>query len=118
MVWEMQKSRPKKEECTCLTLNADMLQIMIPKLPNAQTCPPYADPVTTETIDMRKPMDPCLLMLRSCRSEELPSCQAAELCQEKSTRIKHVGIAIRHSKRRILFYTAGSRNGLKGVGIG
>ena len=29
-----------------------------------------------------------------------------------STRIKDAGIAIRHSRGRILFYTAGSRNGL------
>ena len=33
-----------------------------------------------------------------------------------STRIKDAGIAIRHSQGRILFYTAGSRNGLEGVG--
>ena len=33
-----------------------------------------------------------------------------------STRIKDAGIAIRHSQERILFYTAGSRNGLEGVG--
>ena len=33
-----------------------------------------------------------------------------------STRIKDAGIAIRHSQGRILFYTAGSRNGLKGLG--
>ena len=33
-----------------------------------------------------------------------------------STRIKDAGIAIRHSRGRILFYTAGSRNGLEGVG--
>ena len=32
-----------------------------------------------------------------------------------STRIKDAGIAIRHSRGRILFYTAGSRNGLEGV---
>ena len=31
------------------------------------------------------------------------------------TRIKDVGIAIRHSRGRILVYTAGSRNGLKGL---
>ena len=31
------------------------------------------------------------------------------------TRIKDAGIAIRHSRGRILFYTAGSRNGLEGV---
>ena len=35
-----------------------------------------------------------------------------------STRIKDAGIAIRHSRGRILFYTAVSRNWLKGVGIG
>ena len=35
-----------------------------------------------------------------------------------STRIKDAGIAIRHSRGRILFYTAGSRNGLKGVRTG
>ena len=35
-----------------------------------------------------------------------------------STRIKDAGIAIRHSRGRILFYTAGSRNRLKEVGIG
>ena len=35
-----------------------------------------------------------------------------------STRIKDAGIAIRHSRGRILFYTAGSRNGLKGVDVG
>ena len=36
-----------------------------------------------------------------------------------STRIKDAGIAIRHSRGRILFYTAGSRNGLERVaGIG
>ena len=33
-----------------------------------------------------------------------------------STRIKDAGIAIRHSRGRILFYTAGSRNGLEGLG--
>ena len=33
-----------------------------------------------------------------------------------STRIKDVGIGIRHSRGRILFYTAGSRNGLEGIG--
>ena len=33
-----------------------------------------------------------------------------------STRIKDAGIAMRHSRGRILFYTAGSRNGLEGVG--
>ena len=33
-----------------------------------------------------------------------------------STRIKDAGIAIRHSRGRILFSTAGSRNGLEGVG--
>ena len=32
-----------------------------------------------------------------------------------STRIKDAGIAIRHSRGRILFYTAGSRNGLEGL---
>ena len=32
-----------------------------------------------------------------------------------STRIKDAGIAIRHSRGGILFYTAGSRNGLEGV---
>ena len=32
-----------------------------------------------------------------------------------STRIKDAGIAIRHSRGRILFYTAGSRNGLERV---
>ena len=31
-----------------------------------------------------------------------------------STRIKDAGIAIRHSQGRILFYTAGSGNGLEG----
>ena len=36
-----------------------------------------------------------------------------------STRIKDAGIAIRHSRGRILFYTAGSRNGLERVaGVG
>ena len=35
-----------------------------------------------------------------------------------STRIEDVGIAIRHLRGRILFYNAGSRNGLKGVGTG
>ena len=35
-----------------------------------------------------------------------------ELC---STRIKDAGIAIRHSRGRILFYTTGSRNGLERV---
>ena len=34
-----------------------------------------------------------------------------------STRIKDAGIAIRHSRGRILFYTAGSRNGLEGVDV-
>ena len=34
---------------------------------------------------------------------------------ELSTRIKDAGIAIRHSRGRILFYTAGSRNGLERV---
>ena len=32
-----------------------------------------------------------------------------------STCIKNAGIAIRHSRGRILFYTAGSRNGLEGM---
>ena len=32
-----------------------------------------------------------------------------------SSCIKDAGIAIRHSQERILFYTAGSRNGLEGV---
>ena len=32
-----------------------------------------------------------------------------------STRIKDAGIAVRHSRGRILFYSAGSRNGLEGV---
>ena len=32
-----------------------------------------------------------------------------------STCIKDAGIAIRHSRERILFYTAGSKNGLEGV---
>ena len=32
-----------------------------------------------------------------------------------STRIKDAGIAIRHWRETILFYTAGSRNGLEGV---
>ena len=32
-----------------------------------------------------------------------------------STRIKDAGIAIRHSRGRILFYTAGSRNGVERV---
>ena len=36
-------------------------------------------------------------------------------CGLRSARIKDAGIAIRHSQRRILFYTAGSR---KGVGSG
>ena len=40
------------------------------------------------------------------------------LCMILSTRIKDAGTAIRHSGERILFYTAGSRNGLKGVDIG
>ena len=35
-----------------------------------------------------------------------------------STRIKDAGIAIRHSRERILFYTAGSRNGLERVARG
>ena len=34
-----------------------------------------------------------------------------------STRIKDAGIAIRHSRGRIFFYTAGSGNGLEGVGV-
>ena len=33
-----------------------------------------------------------------------------------STRIKDASLAIRHSRGRILFYTAGSRNELEGVG--
>ena len=33
-----------------------------------------------------------------------------------STRIKNAGIAIRHSRARILFYTAGSGSGLEGAG--
>ena len=33
---------------------------------------------------------------------------------QSSTRIKDAGIALRHSRGRILFYTAGSRNGLEG----
>ena len=41
----------------------------------------------------------------------------AEFQPELSTRIKDAGIAIRHSRGRILFHTAGSRNGLEGVGI-
>ena len=32
-----------------------------------------------------------------------------------STRIKDAGIAIRHSRGRILFYNAGSRNGFEGM---
>ena len=36
-------------------------------------------------------------------------------CEDPSTRIKDAGMAIRHSQGRILFYTAGSRNGLEGV---
>ena len=32
-----------------------------------------------------------------------------------STRIKDAEIAIRHSRERILFYTAGSRNGFQGM---
>ena len=32
-----------------------------------------------------------------------------------STRIKDAGIAVRHSRGRILFYTAGSGDGLEGV---
>ena len=39
----------------------------------------------------------------------------ASLVWALSTRIKDAGIAIRHSRGRILFYTAGSRNGLEGV---
>ena len=35
-----------------------------------------------------------------------------------STRIKAAGIAIRHSRGRILFHTAVSRNGLEGVASG
>ena len=35
---------------------------------------------------------------------------------KSSTRIKDEGIAIRHSRGRILFYTAGSGNGLEGSG--
>ena len=35
-----------------------------------------------------------------------------------STRIKDAGIAIRHPRRRILFCTAESRNGLEGVAGG
>ena len=39
--------------------------------------------------------------------------------QEKtsSTRIKDAGIAIRHSRGRTLFYTAGSRNGSEGWAV-
>ena len=37
--------------------------------------------------------------------------------QTVSTRIKDAGIAIRHSRGRILFYTAGSGNGLEGVEV-
>ena len=36
---------------------------------------------------------------------------------ESSTRIKDAGIAIRHSRGRILFYTAWSGNALEGVGV-
>ena len=35
-----------------------------------------------------------------------------------STRIKDAGVAIRHSRGRILFYTAGSSNELEGIGGG
>ena len=38
------------------------------------------------------------------------------MCVNFSTRIKDAGIAIHHSRGRILFYTAGSGNGLEGVG--
>ena len=46
--------------------------------------------------------------------EEIPqgfmaSC-TGEIAWQLSTRIKDAGIAIRHSRERILFYTAGSRN--------
>ena len=37
--------------------------------------------------------------------------------KQLSTRIKDAGIAIRHSRGGILFYTAGSRNGLEVVDI-
>ena len=39
-----------------------------------------------------------------------------KLTYQFSTCIKDAGIAIRHSRGRILFYTAGSRNGLEGAG--
>ena len=38
--------------------------------------------------------------------------------QQLSTRIKDAGIATRHSRGRILFYTAGSRNRLEGLPAG
>ena len=42
-----------------------------------------------------------------------------DILEACSTRIKDAGIAIRHSRGRILFYTAGSRNELERVaGVG
>ena len=38
-----------------------------------------------------------------------------KITKRLSTGIKDAGIAVRHSRGRILFYTAGSRNGLKGA---
>ena len=53
---------------------------------------------------------------RSSWMSSLTQVRVTSLAQEDtiswSTRIKDAGIAIRHSRGRILFYTAGSRNGL------
>ena len=50
-----------------------------------------------------------VLVLGSCT-------RTAEMGEHaSSTRIKDAGIAIRHSRGGILFYTAGSRNGLERV---
>ena len=41
-----------------------------------------------------------------------------ELASGYSTRIKDAGIAIRHSRGRVFFYIAGSRNESEGVALG
>ena len=52
---------------------------------------------------------------RSQRSQEIDTLHFLS-DSISSTRIKDAGVAIRHSQGGILFYTAGSRNGLEGVG--
>ena len=51
-----------------------------------------------------------------CESQKLGAAKyLLALLTPKSTRIKDAGIAIRHSRGGILFYTAGSRNGVEGL---